>query len=265
MSEKEIYINNLKTNYKIAGSGPAILVLHGWGGSSDSWTAVQKILAEKGYKVICPDLPGFGKSVTPPKAWGITDYMKWVVSFVNFLELEKFFLIAHSFGGRIAVKFAANYPEMLRGLILCDSAGIKPKPGLKTRIIFLIARIGNALFFPRRLARFKNAARNFFYLFLRHYDYVRAGRIMKEIIKKVLEEDSLPDLSKIRTRTLMVWGERDRMVPVRYAYIFKEKIKGSKLEILPKIGHSPHLEVPKKLSGIILSFLSAQNNTAKQT
>ena len=254
MPEKEIYINSLKTNYKIAGSGPVVLILHGWGGSSDSWTAVQKTLAGKGFEIICPDLPGFGKSLTPPNAWGLTDYMKWVADFIDFLGIKRVFLIGHSFGGRIAVKFASNYPERVVKLVLCDSAGIKFKPGLKTRVIFLFARIGNALFAQRHLARLKSAARNLFYLFLRHHDYVKADGTMKKVIKKVLMEDIFPDLPKIRAKTLIVWGKSDKMVPLKYAYIFKNNVKNSKLKILPKIGHSPHLEVPEKLSQQILEF-----------
>jgi len=65
----------------------------------------------------------------------------------------------------------------------------------------------------------------------------------------------LKDLPQIKIRTLIIWGESDKLVPVKYAHIFKEKIESSKLEILPKIGHSPHLEVPEKLAKIIIQFL----------
>ena len=80
---------------------------------------------------------------------------------------------------------------------------------------------------------------------------------MKETIKNVLEEDLLPDLSKIKIKTLIIWGDKDRMVPVKYAHIFNENIKDSKLEILPKIGHSPHLEVPEKLSSLVTQFIKS--------
>ncbi len=255
MIEKEIVIDDLKVNYKIAGEGPAILVLHGWGGSSDSWLEVQEILTKEGYQVIVPDFPGFGKSITPSKPWEIKDYSDFVLRFTKKLGLEKFFLVGHSFGGRIAIKFTVQYPEKVKKLILCDSAGIKPKPGLKTRIIFWLARIGNAIFTPKHLTRFKDAARNLFYIFLRNRDYAKANGTMKETIKKVLKEDLSPELLEIRTKTLLIWGGNDKMVPLKYANIFKEKIKNSKLEVLPKIGHSPHLESPKKFSEIILNFL----------
>lgn len=256
MDERQILINDLKINYKIAGQGPAILILHGWGGSSDSWIETQKILAEKEYQVIVPDFPGFGKSITPSKPWGVKEYTDFILKFTEKLGFNNFFLLGHSFGGRIAVKFASQYPEKVKALILCDSAGIKPKPGPKTLVIFWLARIGNAIFAPKHLARFKDSARNLFYIFLRNRDYVKANGTMKETIKKVIDEDLSSDLSKIKTKTLMVWGGADRIVPVKYARIFKEKINNSELEIIPKIGHSPHLEVPDRLSQIIINFLN---------
>lgn len=256
MQEKQVLINNLKINYKIAGQGPAILILHGWGGSSDSWVEVQRVLSEKGYKVIAPDFSGFGKSITPPDPWGIKEYVEITLKFAERLGLDKFVLLGHSFGGRVAIRLAHRRPEKVEKLILCDSAGIKPRPGLKTTIIFILARVGNTILSPKYFARLKDSTRSIFYSFLRKRDYVKANGMMREIIKKVLDEDLLPDLVGIKNKTLIIWGEKDRMVPLKYAYIFKEKIGNSKLEIIPKIGHSPHLENPEKLSNIILKFLT---------
>ena len=129
MREEKISINDLNINYKIAGSGPAVLILHGWGGSSDSWEKIQKILSERNYSIICPDLPGFGKSQTPLSPWTLQDYIHFVLKFAENLHLNSFYLIGHSFGGRIAVKMAVNHSSMIKKLILCDPAGIKIKPG----------------------------------------------------------------------------------------------------------------------------------------
>lgn len=262
MEEKTILINDLEANFKIDGEGEPLLILHGWGGSSDSWIRVQEILAKEGYKVISLDFPGFGKSKTPPEAWGVKDFSDFVLNLTKKFGLQDFFLLGHSFGGRIATKFAVLYPEKIKGLILCDSAGIKQKWGLKERLIFYLAKIGNAIFTPAPLIRFKDKARNLFYIFLRHKDYAKADGTMKETIKKVLDEDLLTDLSQIKTKTLIVWGEGDKLVPVKHAYIFKEKIKNSEIIILPKIGHSPHLEIPEKLAEIVLGFLRLRDPAA---
>jgi len=122
-------------------------------------------------------------------------------------------------------------------------------------IIFWLAKVGNAIFTPKHLQRFKDSARNIFYIFLRNKDYVKANGTMKKTIKKVLDEDLFSDLAKIKTKTLIIWGAQDRMVPLKYANVFKKNIENSKLEIIPKAGHSPHLENPKKLSEIILEFI----------
>ncbi len=262
MEEKIIVLDNLRINYKIAGFNPAVLnykkipvlILHGWGSSSDSWARVQEKLSESGYPVICLDLPGFGKSITPFEIWGVQDYSEFVLNFSRGLGLKRFFLIGHSFGGRIAVKFSIFHPEMIEKMVLCDSAGIKLKPGVETKIIFQIARIGNAVLSPRYLIRIKNCLRNVFYVFLRHRDYTKANKTMKEIIKKVLLEDLLPELLKIKIKTLIIWGEKDKIVPLKYGRTFHKEIKNSEILVFPKIGHSPHLECPEELSKAIINF-----------
>ncbi len=255
MKEQKILVGNIRVNVKIAGDGQPLLILHGWGGSSDSWLKVQKLVALAKYRVIVPDLPGFGKTRTPLRPWSVTDYSNFVLKLTEKLELQNFYLLGHSFGGRIAVKFASSYPEKIQSLILCDSAGIKPKLGFKSGFVFTLSRIGNALFTPKIFSRFKDGARNFFYLFIRKYDYAKAQGVMKETILRVLEEDLMKELPQIKNRTLVVWGRRDKLVPVKYAYDFFEQIENSKIIILPKIGHSPQLEVPERLAEIIISFL----------
>mgnify|MGYP001566704708 CR=1 FL=1 len=255
--EKAVSINGIETNYKVAGKGELILILHGWNGSSDSWIAIQKILAIAGYKVLVPDLPGFGKTKTPQEIWGIDDYVDWVDNFIKtqVKDKEPFFLIGHSFGGRLSIRYTVKNPEKLKKLILIASAGIKPNPEIKTIMISLAARIGNAFFTPRIMRRLRDYAKNLFYIFLRHKDYVKAEGTMRNIIVRVINEDLSADLPNIKTKTFLIWGDADKLVPVKYSWIFKEKIENSELKILPKIGHSPHIEIPEKLAEIIFSFL----------
>jgi len=256
IEEKEVFIDGLRINYKIAGSGPAVLILHGWGGSSDSWIKVSEILAKNGFRVICPDFPGFGKSKTPLKIWDLKDYTQWLKDLNDYLKLENFFLLGHSFGGRVAVKFSIFYPEKVKTLILCSPAGIKQKWGLKEKIIFYLALVGNAIFSPKILRRFKDKARNLFYILLRNRDYTKANGTMKETMRKIVNEDLLSELPKIKVKTFIIWGQKDNIVPIKQAFIFKEKIENSKLEILSKIRHSPHLEAPEELSQILIKILT---------
>ena len=258
VEEKTVLINNLKTNFKATGAGPVILILHGWGASSNSWSKVQDILAGKGYRVICPDFPGFGKSKAPEKPWDVSDYAQWVIEFIQSQNIDKFSLIAHSFGGRVAVKLSAKYPQKIESLIFCSSAGIKHEPDLQTKGIYEITRLGNKVFAQKFLSNFKDKAKNVLYFFLRRKDYARAKGVMRKTLQRVLKEDLLSYLSKIRTKTLIIWGEDDKYVPIKDAHTFKEKIEGSKLEILLGAGHSPHFERPGRLAEIIFNFLKAK-------
>ncbi len=248
MTEK---IGNLRINYKIRGEGRALLILHGWGGSSESWAQVQKALSLK-YKVICPDLPGFGKSDSPHEPWDVSDYTEWTMNFLDYLKINKFFLVGHSFGGRIAIKVSAENAEMIPKMVLCSPAGVLGKPNAKNRIIKFLVKTGKKLFFLNIL---KKLARKIVYLLLRKRDYVRSKGVMKETFKKVIKEDLSFYLPKIKAKTLIIWGKRDRMISVNQSHFFKEKIRDAKLRILPKRGHSPHLEEPEELAGLIVNFL----------
>lgn len=257
MKEKIVIVNNLKINYKIAGTGPAVLLLHGWGGSSDSWLEVEEFLVKANYFVIAPDLPGFGKSAPPPEPWGIQDYSDFVVNFTEKLKMDSFFLLGHSFGGRIAIKFSGQHADKLKSLILCDAAGIRIEPDIKTKTILAAARVGNVLLSHRLVAVAKERFRNIFYFLLRNKDYVKTNGVMRETIKKALSENLISELPKIKVKTLIIWGEADQLVPLKCAYVFNKKIADSQLNVMPKIGHSPHLEAPEALSQIIISFLNS--------
>ncbi len=205
------------------------------------------------YRVICPDLPGFGKSDSPLKPWDVSDYTNWAKGFLKHLGIKKLSLIAHSFGGRIAIKILAGNSKLVSRAVLCAPAGILEKKDPKNRFIELMARAGKSFFFSETL---KELARKVFYFFLRRRDYVKAEGVMRETFKKVIGEDLSPSLKDIKTKTLIVWGKKDRMVPVKQSYFLKEKIEDSELKILARRSHSPHLEEPEELSQILINFLN---------
>ncbi|MDD2731768.1 MAG: alpha/beta hydrolase [Candidatus Pacebacteria bacterium] len=255
MKEEKASIFGLESNFKTKGNGLPLLILHGWGGSSDSWVNVIDILS-RNYNVFCPDFPGFGKSVVPQKAWSLDDYMDWTIKLIDYLDIDKFYLIGHSFGARVAVKLSCKYPEKIKKLILCNPAGIKMKLNLFQTVIKLMAETGNSIFNFRYLKVFKDCARSIFYFFIRRKDYAKAKGIMKEVMKNVLKEDLSKCLLDINMPALIVWGKRDKIVPVEYAKVFSDSIKGSELIIMPDIGHSPHLEAPEELAKAILKFIN---------
>ena len=256
LREKKVLIKGVKSNFKVKGEGKPLLILHGWGtGSSNSWKKIQKIMAKQEYKIIVPDFPGFGRSENPPYPWNVTNYVEWLIDFIDYLKLDKFSLLGHSFGARIAVKYAANHPEKLDKLILVGPAGIKVKPCFKVWLINTIAETKNS---SKQLKPFKKVARKILYFFLRNRDYVKAKGVMREVMKRIIGEDLTPYFSKVATKTLIVWGAEDKMVPVEYSRIFKKNIRNSKLEILPKLGHSPQFDNPKKFLKTIIPFLKSR-------
>ena len=232
-----------------------IIILHGWGSSKEKWQTIKENLEKQGLKVIVPDLPGFKKETELKKPWGLDDYLDWFTQ-LNNREDESFFLLGHSFGGRMAIKFAAKNPEKLKGLILVSAAGIIPKKCFMPNFISKMAKVGNKF----SSLSFYSFFRKVFYRFiLKRTDYIKAEKIpnLKETFKKIIAEDLTSYFSEIKTPTLIIWGEKDKMTPLSDAYLMNEKIPNSKLEILKNIGHSPHRETPKILAEKMTDFIKS--------
>lgn len=231
-----------------------ILILHGWGSRSDSWSNVKEILQNQGYNVIVPDLPGFGKSAPLSQIWSVDNYVEWVDNFIKKRNYnnQKIFLLGHSFGGRIAIKFAAKYPEKTQKLILCSAAGITPRPKIKIAIFNLLSKIGNLMFSLPFLKIFQRPARKFIYFLSKDRDYYYLqNETMRQTFKRVISEDLTNYLFQIKVPTLIIWGERDKLTPIADAYKMHQQIKNSVLKIIPQGKHSLYLQHPEELANII--------------
>ncbi|HEX9721966.1 MAG TPA: alpha/beta hydrolase [Candidatus Paceibacterota bacterium] len=243
-TESKITIDDISINYKIAGIGQLILILHGWGSSVERWAKVQDMLGAKGHRVIVLDLPGFGKTPAPGAVWGVQEYAEFVNRFAQNLGLEKFVLVGHSFGGQIAVQFAVTHPEKTEKLVLVAAAAIRHEPGRKAKVLAAIAGVT-----PRPVKKVVS-------LTLTRSDYARAQGIMKDIMKKVITQDLSAKLSKIQAPTLIIWGDNDKDTPTEDAHIMHKLIPNSKLEILKGARHRINFEAPDKLAKTIWSWLS---------
>ena len=255
--EKKVKVNDLEVNYKIAGEGPAVFILHGWGSSSDSWTEVQKILADRGCQVVVLDLPGFGKTSAPSSIWGVEEYADFVHEFASQLSVEKFTLVGHSFGGQIAIQFAVMHPEKIDKLILVAAAGVRRTPGFAKKLVMAFAKLVSLLLYLIPFRELRTNVRNFFYMAIRRRDYVRAQGIMRDVFQKVITQDLTAKFSKIQAPTLIIWGDKDEMTPVQDAYLMDELIPDSKLEIVEGGKHALNFQMPDKLSEEIGGFLKA--------
>lgn len=256
--EKEVLINNLRINYKIFGNGNIpIILLHGWGINSDKYveTANQLVIHDSRFMILVLDLPGFGKSNEPSTIWGVDDYVELIKNFSNNLKLENIILIGHSFGGRIAIKFAAKYPEKIKALILTGAAGIKRTLTVKQKTFYYLAKIGKIFFSLPLISKFEKLAQKVLYKATGEKDYYNAQGVMKETFKKVIAEDLTPSLEKINKPTLLVWGENDLSTPISDAYIMKERIKKSELVIIEKANHGVPYKNPDEFSKIASNFI----------
>lgn len=231
-----------------------VLILHGWGWpiSSPQWVEVKALLKKAGFQVFVPDLPGFGENKKiVQKPWTIDDYVEWVKYICEKNNLSQIILAGHSFGGSVAAKFSAKYSAIVKKLILVDSAGIRKKR-LKKEIQKAVAHLLNKFsFLP-----FYGLVRKIAYRILfRHSDYLLTEGAMKQTYLNVIGEDISSLFSQITVPTLLVWGGKDGITPLRHAYFINKSIAGSKLEIIPGIRHNPHRESPEILVEKIINFI----------
>lgn len=244
-------IKGLEINYEVIGEGKPLLILHGWGSRSDNWQKVGEMLVKNGLKVIIPDLPGFGESEKPPKAWNLDDYCDFIEEFIKALNLEKFYLLGHSFGGALAVKCSLKFPEKIDKLFLVSAACFRRK-ALRKKIFYVIAKILKIFSFLPFYPRFR---KGFYKFIVRKTDYPYAEGTMKDIYLKIIKQDLSDVLPRVQIPTIIIWGEKDKVKRIKEARLINEKIKNSKLEIIPDIGHDINLKAPEKLSEIIIKFL----------
>lgn len=244
----EVDINEVKTNYLSFGRGKPFLILHGWGSGSDRWVIEAEIIAEKGYQVIVPDLPGFGESGKLDRPWTVNDYVKWLEDFTAQLKIQDFYLLGYSFGGAVAAKMAVKYPQRMQKLFLVASAVIRKKTTQKNtsarlaKIVKLFSFLPFYLFFRKAVYKF----------IIRRSDYVYTEGIMKQTYLNTIDDDVSYKLSFIKSPTVIIWGDNDQSVPVEDAYLINRKIKNSKLVIIPGADHLMHKKIPEVLAEKIL-------------
>ncbi|MFH0854081.1 MAG: alpha/beta hydrolase [bacterium] len=262
MTEKKTVIKNIKINYKIFGEHgkPIFLILHGWNGSSDSWIKVCEIL-KKEYEIYCLDFPFFGKSEALKEAWVIDDYVEMVEEFAKKIILNDMHkisgmnIIAHSFGGRVAIKLAAKNYNWIESIFLCDAAGIKHQATIKQKIAKIFANAGKKILQAMPAETNKNfapAIRKIFYKLINGQDYYNCkDEIMKKTFQNIINEDLCSYLEKIKIHTEIIWGEKDKYTPLADGRSMNEKIKNSNLHIIKNTGHGVHLRAEKQLTEII--------------
>lgn len=249
-----IDIDKIRLNYTIKGEGKPVILLHGWGGSINSLHDLQLLLS-KDFQVFNMDLPGFGESSIPDSAWGSAEYANFIAKFIKQFNIQEPILVGHSNGGRISARFAINYPDLLRGIVLVDSSGIKPVMSGKKQLVSNLSQTGKALFSNPLFAPFEPLVRRTFYKSIGETDYLNSGE-MKEVFMKLIAEDIEPELTKINLPTLILWGKADDQTPLWMGERFHEKILNSKFIVIDDARHGLPLKCPEIVKTKILEWVN---------
>lgn len=231
------------TSDRKEGSAKQVLILHGWGASSKSFQQLKELLEKQGFIVTVPDLPGFGSAPLIKNPMTFEDYVEFVEDVIG---SRKVVLIGHSFGGRLAIRFAVLHDNLVAKLILTGASGIIHPLSPKRKIIHFFAMARKWIKVPR----FRWMA----YKLLGEWDYYLAGPL-KETFKQVYRVSIEEDLPKISVPTLLIWGENDVTTSLMDGELMKKEIKNSKLIVVKGASHKLPYQMPHVFVEKILPFL----------
>jgi pimeloyl-ACP methyl ester carboxylesterase len=262
-------VDSHRLRYVRTGSGPAVVLVHGFGSSLYTWKDVIPALAAS-HDVVALDLPGFGESDQPADL-SFEDFPRAVLGLMDGLGIEGAALVGNSMGGSTAVAVAAEAPERVVALVLVDSAGFNlgpsERPGLvsfaMSRAGWLLARLpGKRLVVeaslrqvfhdashvtPERLSEYLAAVRRpGTFPAIRSLGASLAGR--QDAVSKALPRVQVP--------ALVLWGGDDRWIPLAHADRFVAALPGSRKVVIPDCGHVPQEENPREVSRLLLEFLA---------
>jgi len=245
--------------YTIGKGSLRVLVLHGWGSKLDSWQSFFTVENQDKYTFYFPELPGFGDSPKPKEAWGVQSYLDYSRAVYDWLEKKPEYLLTHSLGGRIAIKWLAQNPGTFKHVFLVAAAGIKPhKNIIKRSVEFLASRLKKyeqGYFFSSLLVSLKKITVKL----LKAQDYQAAQEVMKESFLQVVAEDLTPYLVHIKDPVELIWGKNDTYTPLYMGRIMNDLIPNSHLTIIKDARHGVHMQTPAKLSLILDNTISPQN------
>jgi pimeloyl-ACP methyl ester carboxylesterase len=241
-----------------------VLLLHGFGGDKDNWTRFSNSLTG-GYRVIAPDLPGFGESARHPDwDYSLPPQRNRVNGFVQALGLEQFHLIGHSMGGHLAALYTHKYPEQVLSLALFNNAGVDAPD--KSDMRRALANGNNPLIvgsledFDRLLA-FASYKQPFIpwpvkgVLAQQALEHAEFNRSIFESLIGDSSSSLEPILVDIETPALILWGEYDRIVDVSSVNVMRPLLSRSEVVIMKDTGHLPMLEHPAKTATHYLGFV----------
>lgn len=251
------------------GAEAPMLLVHGLGATLDHWALAIPLLS-KSRRVLAIDLPGFGRSGKPDRVYSPAEFVAVLHGFLSALGVTRFVLVGHSMGGAISAEFALEHEAAVERLVLVDAAGMTRMPtGL---LDYLVERFEQTVD-PKRVVLPPRLVRAMVKLVF-YEPSAFAERNVVRILASMSEDDwpdrvrsfvrSVSGLSRSRVRqrlgdirlpTLIVWGARDRVLPLRHGRRLHAGIRGSKLVVFPRTGHCPQIERPDAFCEAVAAFL----------
>ena len=219
-----------------------LYIIHVWTYTVEPWRSTVKLLRSYGLNVKMLHVPGL--TYPSDKVFTIEDYMKWANANIP----DGAVALGHSNGGRILLNLCAKKPNKLSQLILLDAAGIY-EPSKKKQLVEKIAKIGK----PLKKIPLVNKA---FHRVTGTTDYSRAPENMKQTLVNMLESDKNLDLSKVTTRTFILWGKKDTVTPPRQATKMYEALPNADLKFYANWTHAPYISDPEGLARAIKTLLA---------
>lgn len=263
-------------SYVDSGTGPAILFVHGLLGSHRNWIDLIDRL-DDAHRVIIPDLFGHGTSAKPIGDYSLGAHAATLRDLLDRLEIERVTLVGHSLGGGISMEFCYLFPERVERLVLVGSGGLGREvnallrsatlPGAElvlpviasSWVLARVQQVGRALGKVGWRPAPDLAAVWQGFTSLGDADSRRAFLATTRAVidpggQSVSAQDFLPEVKALPT--MVVWGTRDRIIPVSHATTAHEAISGCRIELFEGAGHFPHLEQPDRFAGVVREFVS---------
>jgi pimeloyl-ACP methyl ester carboxylesterase len=273
----EVDLHGHRAIYRVAGSGPNVVLIHGMVNSSRHWQEVALRLAGK-YRVIAPDLIGHGDSATPRGDYSLGAHAATIRDLLTTIGVERATIVGHSLGGGVAMQFFYQFPQRTERLALISSGGLGHEvspllrgaalPGAATllrlaaggHVVDGVQAAGRQL---RERGNSKGVYLEAVARALRPLQEPGSRRAFLQTLRAVIDvhgqhvsaRDRLYLLGEMQT--LIVWGERDRTIPAAHGVEAERAIPHCRYETLPKAAHFPHLEDPQGLAAILGDFLAS--------
>ena len=249
-------VNNLKINYDDLGEGEFVLILHGWGSNIELHRHMATVLARK-YRVLMPDMPGFGQSETPPEPWKVDDYVDFILEFLKDYDIKKLTLIGHSFGGRVIIKLCSlELPFEIEKVILVDSAGVMPKKTAAQKLFQKGIKAGKKLLSGAEEKGILPGATESLRSKIGSDDYKAASPIMRATLVNVVNEDLCHLMPNVKCPALLIWGQNDDATPLSDGQTMEKLMPEAALIVFDGCGHYSFLENQGQFTAILCSFMN---------